>query len=49
VTTNSFEIADFAAMHKRKLRAPPIQRQSVSFAQQLRGQRLRFANRRLDR
>jgi hypothetical protein len=34
VTTNAFEIADFAAMHKQKLRVVQIQRQSVSFAQQ---------------
>jgi hypothetical protein len=40
VTTNGSEIADFAAMHKQKLRMMPIQRQSVSFAQQRRGTRL---------
>jgi len=34
VTTNAFEVADFAATHKRKLRAAPNRRQSVSFAQQ---------------
>jgi len=28
------EIADFVAMHKQKLRARPIPRQSVTFAQQ---------------
>ncbi|HEV7311665.1 hypothetical protein [Sphingopyxis sp.] len=34
VTTNAFEVADFVAMHKRKLRQMSNQRQTVSFAQQ---------------
>jgi len=34
VTTNACEIADFAAMHKRKLREATNRRQTVSFAQQ---------------
>jgi hypothetical protein len=43
VTTNAFEVADFVATHKQKLRGAPNPRQSVSFAQQLPHRVLGFA------
>jgi len=43
VTTNAFEVADFVATHKRKLRNAPNPRQSVSFAQQARQDAQGFA------